>query len=367
MTNLESPVLQPTALKSRIRTWAEALGFQNMGVTGGDLTEAQSRLLNWLTDGCHGEMSYMARYGELRSTPWKLVPGTIRVISVRMDYLPSNAAPAMSVLSDKAAGYISRYALGRDYHKLVRRKLQRLADRITEEIGPFSYRAFADSAPVLEKPLAAQAGLGWLGKHTNLIDRKSGSWFFLGELYTDLPLPVDTPQSDHCGECTRCIEACPTGAIDHPYHLDARRCISYLTIELAGSIPVEFRHLIGNRIFGCDDCQLVCPWNRFAKPVSGPDFQPRHSLDWPDLLELFSWSETEFLHRLEGSPIRRIGHQRWQRNIAVALGNGQPADQVVRRLRLKRRGASRMLVEHIDWSLQQLTGEPVIQNPQRPT
>ena len=353
-------------LKSQIRSWAGELGFQDIGISGGDLTEAQGRLLNWLADGCHGDMNYMARYGDIRSTPWKLVPGTIRVISVRLDYFPGTAAPAMSVLSDSSAGYVSRYALGRDYHKLVRRKLQKLADRITDVIGPFSYRAFADSAPVMEKPLAEQAGLGWIGKHTNLIDRNSGSWFFLGELYTDLSLPVDRPQSDHCGHCTRCIEACPTGAIDRPYHLDARRCISYLTIELAGPIPVELRHSIGNRIFGCDDCQLVCPWNRFSKPGSAPDFQPRQGLDRADLLELFSWSEKEFLRRLEGSPIRRIGYQRWLRNLSIALGNGLPQARVIRALREKRSEVTPMVKEHIDWALRQLAGRPVKREQPRP-
>ena len=270
----------------------------------------------------------MEQHGTRRTRPAELVPGTLRVISVRMDYLPGSAAPADAVLHNPELGMISRYALGRDYHKVVRTRLQKLADQISARVGPFGYRAFTDSAPVLEKALAEKAGLGWIGKHTNLITRNAGSWFFLGELYTDLPLPVDAPASNHCGTCQACIDICPTQAIVAPYQLDARRCISYLTIELRGSIPVELRPLIGNRIYGCDDCQMVCPWNKFAQPTQEPDFAPRHGLDAPKLVELFAWSEEEFLKKTEGSAIRRIGYECWLRNIAVALGNAPRSDVV---------------------------------------
>lgn len=341
-----------TGLAGRIRAWGQALGFQRIGITGTDLGEHEARLLSWLAAGRHGDMAYMARHGRRRARPAELLPGTLRVISARMDYWPGEAAPAEAVLADPRLGYVSRYALGRDYHKLLRRRLQRLAERIAAEIGPFGYRAFVDSAPVLEKALATRAGLGWIGKHTNLIDRDAGSWFFLGELYTDLPLPVDPPQpSGHCGSCRACLEVCPTGAIVAPYELDARRCISYLTIELPGPIPVELRPLIGNRVYGCDDCQLCCPWNRFATASAEGDFAPRHDLDAPALTALLAWSEAEFLRRTEGSPIRRIGHERWLRNVAVALGNAPPDPAARDALAARLAHPSPLVREHVDWAL----------------
>jgi epoxyqueuosine reductase len=274
------------------------------------------------------------------------------VISVRMNYLPEGQAEAERALADTAVGYVSRYALGRDYHKLMRSRLQKLADRITEAVGPFGYRVFTDSAPVLEKALARNAGLGWIGKHSNLIDSKSGSWFFLGEILTDLPLPIDAPASNHCGSCSRCITACPTGAIVAPYRVDARRCISYLTIELHGTIPEEFRAAMGNRIYGCDDCQLVCPWNKFAKLSAEPDFRARHALDSTSLVELFGWSEDEFLRKTEGSAIRRIGHERWLRNLAVALGNAPPSAAAREALEARLHHPSALVREHVHWALQ---------------
>lgn len=296
----------------------------------------------------------MARHGSKRSRPEELQPGTLRIISARMDYLPPSGADAESVLADASLGYISRYALGRDYHKVLRSRLQKLAQRIDEAAGPFNYRAFADSAPVLEKALAQKAGLGWIGKHTNLINQHAGSWFFLGELYTDLPLPVDDALTqNHCGTCRACLDVCPTQAIIGPYQLDARRCISYLTIELRGPIPVEFRPLIGNRIYGCDDCQLCCPWNRFARPAGESDFSPRAGLDAPQLVELFAWSEEEFLRRTEGSAIRRIGYECWLRNIAVALGNAPSAPSIIAALQARADHASGMVREHVRWALAQ--------------
>jgi epoxyqueuosine reductase len=279
-----------------------------------------------------------------------------------MDYLPGDAVPTDTVLHDPGLAFVSRYALGRDYHKILRARLQRLADRIAARIGPFGYRAFTDSAPVLEKALAAQAGLGWIGKHTNLLSRDAGSWFFLGELYTDLPLPVDAPVSNHCGICQACIDACPTGAIVAPYELDARRCISYLTIELHGPIPVELRPLIGNRIYGCDDCQQVCPWNRFARPTAEPDFSPRHGLDATQLVELFAWTEDEFLRNTEGSAIRRIGYERWLRNIAVALGNALPSADTRKALEARLAGNSELVREHVQWALRQLSQQSSMEN-----
>jgi epoxyqueuosine reductase len=298
-------------------------------------------------------MSYMAGHGDKRSRPSELLPHTLRIISARMDYLPPDAAPAGTVLRQAERAYVSRYALGRDYHKVLRRRLQRLAERITLITGPFGYRAFVDSAPVLEKALAEKAGLGWIGKHTNLLNRQAGSWFFLGELYTDLPLPVDAPVTNHCGDCRACIDVCPTQAIVAPYQLDARRCISYLTIELRGSIPVELRPLIGNRIYGCDDCQLVCPWNRFARLSAEPDFLPRNGLDAPLLTELFSWSEDDFLSRTEGSAIRRIGYECWLRNIGVALGNAPSDAAVINALNARRDHPSAIVREHVAWALGQ--------------
>ncbi len=344
-------------LASAIRGWARELGFQQLGITDTRLEQDELHLLNWLQQQRHGEMDYMARHGTLRSRPAELEPGTLRVISVRLDYWPGSATPAQAVLDDPAQAFVSRYALGRDYHKLLRRRLQTLARRIEDVTGPFGYRAFTDSAPVLEKALAQKAGLGWIGKHTNLINEGAGSWFFLGELYTDLPLPVDAPGSNHCGTCHACLDICPTQAIVAPYELDARRCISYLTIELKGSIPEALRPLLGNRIYGCDDCQLVCPWNRFAQPSAEADFSPRQQLDSATLLALFAWDEATFLQRTEGSAIRRIGHECWLRNIAVALGNAPPAPQIIHALQARLEHPSAMVREHIDWALQRQTRE----------
>jgi len=348
------PTLDLSALAQRIRAWGGELGFQHLGITDTDLGQAEARLLQWLADGRHGDMAYMERHGRRRSRPAELVDGTLRVISARMDYWPSPAADAWRVLGDSRRAYVSRYALGRDYHKLMRKRLQRLAERIAADTGPFGYRVFVDSAPVLEKPLAEKAGLGWIGKHTNLLSRQAGSWFFLGELYTDLALPVDAPAGSHCGTCSACMDVCPTGAIVAPYELDARRCISYLTIELRGPIPLEFRTAIGNRIYGCDDCQLVCPWNRFAQAAPDTDFLPRHDLDAANLVDLFAWSEDEFLQRTEGSPIRRIGYQCWLRNIAVALGNAEPDPEVLAALQARVQHPSALVREHVGWALENL-------------
>jgi epoxyqueuosine reductase len=338
-------------LAADIKAWGRELGFQQIGIADTDLGEAETRLLNWLKLGRHGEMHYMESHGTRRSRPQELQPGTLRVISARLDYLPGQAADSEAIMRDPQRGFVSRYALGRDYHKVLRSRLQRLAERIESQVGPFQYRAFSDSAPVLEKALAEKAGLGWIGKHTNLIDKQAGSWFFLGELYTDLPLPVDTPAENHCGTCHACLDVCPTRAIVAPYELDARRCISYLTIELRGPIPVELRPLIGNRIYGCDDCQLVCPWNRFARPSVEPDFAPRHGLDAPELIRLFSWTEEEFLKYTEGSAIRRIGYECWLRNIAVALGNVSTSATIVNALRARETHASELVREHVQWAL----------------
>lgn len=339
-----------TALATQIKQWGLDLGFQQIGITDTDLTAYESRFKEWLAKHFHGEMHYMTAHGSKRHKPDELVPGTLRIISARMDYLPPDTE-IPKVLNNPALGYISRYALGRDYHKLMRKRLQWLAKKISEAVGDFGFRAFTDSAPVLEKPLAEKAGLGWIGKHTNLINQKAGSWFFLGEIYTDLPLPIDTPVKNHCGTCSACIDICPTQAIIGPYQLDARRCISYLTIELSGSIPVELRPLIGNRIYGCDDCQLVCPWNRFAKPTNETDFHPRHGLTAPQLVELFNWSEEEFLKKTEGSAIRRIGYECWLRNIAVALGNAPRDEAIVHALLSKLDHPSELVREHVEWAL----------------
>jgi epoxyqueuosine reductase len=340
------------ALARQIKAWARELGFQRAGIAHPDISADEARLLAWLDAGRHGEMRYMQRHGLKRSRAALLHPGTVRVISVRMDYLPADAAAAEEVLRDPYLAYVSRYALGRDYHKLVRRRLKKLAERIEKTIGSFSYRVFSDSAPVLEKPLARAAGLGWIGKHTNLLDRDAGSWFFLGEIYTDLPLPADTPARDHCGTCRACLDACPTGAIVAPYELDARLCISYLTIELRGPIPEDLRPLVGNRIFGCDDCQLVCPWNRFASHTEEADFSPRNGLDAASLVALFRWSEDEFLRHTEGSAIRRIGYECWLRNIAVALGNAPGEAEVLDALLARRAHPSALVREHVAWALE---------------
>jgi epoxyqueuosine reductase len=337
-----------------IRRWARELGFQQAGIADIDLEAAGEQLRQWVARGFHGEMDYLHRHGSKRWRPAELVPGTLRVISVRMDYLPANDAP-LEQLQDPAAAFISRYALGRDYHKLMRKRLQKLAKKIEQEIGSFGYRVFVDSAPVMEKPLAVKAGLGWQGKHTNLVNRDAGSWFFLGELYTDLPLPTDKPVEDHCGRCSACLDRCPTRAIVEPYLVDARRCISYLTIEHSGPIPPELRPLLGNRIYGCDDCLQACPWNRFAKPTAEADFLPRNGLDTATLLELFRWNEETFLKRTEGSAIRRIGHERWLRNIAVALGNGPAEPRVIKALEQRLESASELLKEHLHWALERLS------------
>ncbi len=341
------------ALTADIKLWAGELGFQQTGITDTDLSPAEQYLSHWLNDGCHGEMEYMARHGNKRSRPAELEPGTRSIISVRLNYLPVDASASNDLLNEPVRAFVSRYALGRDYHKMMRNRLQRLAKRIEQAIGPFAYRAFVDSAPVMEKPIAEKAGLGWIGKHSNLINRRAGSWFFLGELYTNLPLAPDIPSGNHCGTCNACIEVCPTRAITAPYRVDARRCISYLTIELHGAIPEQLRPLMGNRIYGCDDCQLVCPWNRFAVPSRESDFAPRHGLDSASLIELFRWSEEEFLHKLQGSPIRRIGHDRWLRNIAVALGNAPHSVAICRELEKRRRHGSTLVNEHIEWALTQ--------------
>jgi len=339
-------------LAQQLRAWSQELGFQQLGICDTDLGKHEELLNSWLDKRFHGDMDYMQRHGTRRSRPAELHPGTIRVISVRLDYLPETTSEVETLLEQPDKGVISRYALGRDYHKLMRKRLQKLAHRIEQHTGPFGYRVFVDSAPVLEKALAEKAGLGWIGKHSNLINQKAGSWFFLGEIYTDLPLPVDVPEKEHCGDCSQCIDICPTRAIVAPFSVDARRCISYLTIELRGSIPEEFRPMMGNRIYGCDDCQVVCPWNRFAQFTAEDDFAPRHGLDTPELIELFQWTEAEFLQRTEGSAIRRIGHECWLRNIAVALGNA-PANKLINEaLQKRRQHPSEMVCEHIEWALE---------------
>ncbi len=337
-------------LADQIKSWGLELGFQQIGITDTELDSAEQHMDRWLEAGRHGDMEYMASHGHKRSRPQDLVPGTISVISARMDFLPPDTNPE-GVLADPRAGYISRYALGRDYHKLIRNRLQKLAQRIQTEIGEYSYRVFTDSAPVLEKPLAAKAGLGWTGKNSLLVNRAAASWFFLGEIYTNLSLPLDTPEQNHCGTCDRCIVECPTQAIIAPYKVDARRCISYLTIELSGPIPEELRPLMGNRIYGCDDCLLACPWNRFTSPSSEQDFLPRNGLDTPDLIQLFAWNEQEFLKRLEGSAIRRLGHERWLRNIAIALGNADAGDLVTTALQSRLSHKSELVREHVAWAL----------------
>jgi len=341
------------AIKRELVARAAALGFGALGVAGIDIPEDERHLLRWLADGCHGEMHYLERHGLMRSRPAQLAPGTVRVLSARMDYWPGAARDAHAVLADPNLGYVSRYALGRDYHKVLRAGLATLARELQQRIGPFGYRVCVDSAPVLEKALARDAGLGWIGKHTNLIAREAGSWFFLGEILTDLPLPVDERASAHCGTCRACLPACPTGAIVAPYRLDARRCISYLTIEHHGAIPPELRTAIGNRIYGCDDCQLVCPWNKFARAAAHPDFRVRHGLDAGALVQLFRWTAQEFEQRMRGSAIYRIGYLRWSRNIAVALGNAPCSAEAVRALEARRADAAPLVREHVEWALQQ--------------
>jgi epoxyqueuosine reductase len=348
----ESPQpLDLPLLAQQIQGWGAELGFQKVGISDIDLSHAEPRLVEWLNAGFHGGMDYMAKHGAKRARPAELVPGTLRVIAARINYLPPRAADSWDVIASPGSAFVSRYALGRDYHKVLRRRLQRLAARIETAVGAFSYRVFTDSAPVMEVELAGKAGLGWRGKHTLLLTREAGSFFFVGEIYTDLPLPVDSPQNEHCGTCERCIEICPTGAIVAPYRLDARRCISYLTIEHPGPIPEELRALIGNRVYGCDDCQLVCPWNRFACSSPEPDFAVRNGLDDIALVELFGWSEAEFGERLAGSAIRRIGYERWLRNLAVGLGNAPTSKEIVEALRQRADHPSALVREHVGWAL----------------
>jgi epoxyqueuosine reductase len=337
----------------RIRSIGLALGFQQVGITHADVGDDARYLQRWLALGRHGDMHYMQRHADKRAEPAALVPDTLSVISVRMDYWPAKQKDAMAQLSDTRAAYIARYALGRDYHKVMRRRLQRFADSIRQLIGDFGYRVFVDSAPVLEKAIARNAGLGWIGKHTNLINRNAGSWFFLGEIFTDMQLPCDVPATAHCGSCTACIDICPTNAIVAPWELDARRCIAYLTIEHKGSIPTDLREGIGNRVFGCDDCQLVCPWNRYAQASQESDFAPRHNLDRADLMELFEWSESQWDARTRGSALRRAGYDGWLRNIAIGLGNAPYSAAIVTALRRRQPHVSAMVGEHIDWALRQ--------------
>lgn len=346
----EPAAIDLVAATRRVRELAREQGFQRCGISGVDLADDEAHLRDWLAQGLYGTMEWMARHGTARSRPQELVPGTVRVVSVGLDYGQDDEA-AWQTLADGRRAYVARYALGRDYHKLMRNRLQKLAERLQQEFGSFGYRVFVDSAPVLERALARNAGLGWIGKHTCLIDRDGGSWFFLGEIYLDLPLPVDPPASAHCGTCSRCIPACPTGAITAPYRVDARRCISYLTIEHDGAIPEELRPAMGNRIYGCDDCQLVCPWNKFARRTDEPDFRARNNLDQATLAELFAWEEDEFLRRTEGSAIRRSGHERWLRNIAVALGNAPTTPEVMAALESRREHPSALVREHVAWAL----------------
>ncbi|HKB63876.1 MAG TPA: tRNA epoxyqueuosine(34) reductase QueG [Burkholderiales bacterium] len=338
-------------LAATIKSWGRELGFQAVGIADTDLSAAEARLAAWLASGFAGELDYMRKHGSKRTQPASLVPGTLRIISARMDYRP-RAAESWGVLADGSKAFVARYALGRDYHKVLRGRLRQLAERIAGEIGEFSYRVFTDSAPVMEVELARKAGLGWRGKHTLLLAREAGSYFFLGDIYTDLPLPLDPPVGEHCGSCTKCLDVCPTRAIVAPYTLDARRCISYLTIELKGSIPVELRPLIGNRVFGCDDCQLVCPWNRYAQFAPEPDFQVRNGLDSAELVDLFAWDGNEFRERMSGSAILRIGHERWLRNLAVGLGNAPRSGRVLAALRSRAQDRSALVREHVVWALE---------------
>lgn len=360
MQETETQAPDFAALARDIKRWGAELGFQQVGIADCELGTAETGLREWLARGYHGDMDYMGAHGTRRSRPAELVPGTVRVISVRMNYLPQKAKAAREVLDAPSLAFLSRYALGRDYHKVIRRRLQRLADRITDAAGPFRYRAFTDSAPVMEAALAQKAGLGWRGKHTLLLNRTAGSYFFLGEIYTDLPLPADVPVDEHCGTCRKCIDVCPTAAIVAPYQLDARRCISYLTIEHKGSIPEALRPLIGNRVYGCDDCQIVCPWNRYAQASAEPDFAVRNGLDDSELAALFTWTEAEFHERLAGSAIHRIGFERWLRNLAIGMGNalGQATDAdeidgLVRALEARRDDPSALVREHVAWALSQ--------------
>lgn len=346
------PDIDFSKLAENIKTWGRELGFQQIGISDIDLSEADGHLQTWLQNNFHGDMEYMQRHGSMRSHPEELVPGTYRIISARMDYLPAEPQ-SIEVLNNSSLAYISRYALGRDYHKVIRRRLQKLADLIQENTGEFGYRALVDSAPVLERAIAEKAGLGWIGKNTMLINKKAGSWFFLGELFTDLPLPIDSKEDEHCGTCSTCLDICPTDAFVGPNKLDARKCISYLTIELRTSIPEELRPLMGNRVFGCDDCQLCCPWNKFSSPTKEKDFSPRHELDRNELITLFNWTEEEFLEKTAGSPIRRIGYECWQRNLAVGLGNADSSPEIKAALQNKINHPSALIKEHVEWALAQ--------------
>lgn len=350
---MSSSISDHTQLALDIKQWGKELGFAEVGITDIDLSKHEAQLQRWLDLGYHGDMEYMAAHGMKRARPAELVPGTMRVISVKMNYLPPDASFAKTLKNtDKA--YISRYALGRDYHKLMRNRLKKLGQKIELQIGQLGYRPFVDSAPVLERQLAEKAGLGWRGKHSLLINKEAGSWFFLGELFVDIPLPIDKPNEfEGCGKCVACITLCPTGAIVEPYVVDARKCISYLTIELQGPIPEQYRSLLGNRVYGCDDCQLVCPWNRYGQITDEADFHPRTQLKDKDLLDLFSWDEATFLKNTEGSPIRRIGHQRWLRNIAVGLGNAQFSQSIVDALSASYDQSTELVKEHIEWALKQ--------------
>lgn len=347
------PASSMQSLVGDIRAWAHDLGFDQIGITDTCLADHEAHLLNWLQAGMHGEMEYMQKHGSKRTQPTQLLPGTLRIISVRMNYLPPRARDPHEVLDNADIAYVSRYALGRDYHKVMRKRLQKLAQRIEGKVGEFGYRAFVDSAPVLEKALAEKAGLGWIGKHTNLLSEQAGSWFFLGELFTNLPLPINERKHNHCGSCQACIDICPTQAIIAPYKLDARKCISYLTIESKSAIPIEFRKAMGNRIYGCDDCQLVCPWNKFSKTAPLADFDERHGLDAPNLVELFLWTEKDFLHFTEGSAIRRISYEQWLRNVAVALGNASTNSEVIDALQQRVNDTSALVREHVEWALAQ--------------
>lgn len=351
----KNPPQDFVALTVAIKAWSKELGFQDIRIAdaAADMSQAEAGLLEWLNQGRHGEMDYMAKHGSRRTRPAELVPGTLRVISVRMNNTPPAAKNSWEVMRDGARAFISRYALGRDYHKVLRARLQKLADKIAAEVGPFNYRVFTDSAPVMEVEWAQKSGLGWRGKHTLLLSREAGSMFFLGEVYTDLPLPVDRAAGNYCGSCSKCIVICPTQAIIAPYRLDARRCISYLTIEHKGSIPETLRLLIGNRVYGCDDCQLICPWNKFAATTAEDDFVVRNGLDDVSLVELFGWSKERFDTALAGSPIRRIGHEQWLRNLAVGLGNAPSSAAVISALQARRDDASALVREHVQWALQQ--------------
>ena len=369
--------LDQAALLANLREWAAAAGFSQIGVADVDLSHAEAGLLAWLNNGFHGSMAYMAAHGLKRARPAELVPGTVRVITARLDYLPRATTDDWQAiewrrLNDPAQAALSMYARGRDYHKVLRARLQTLAERLAATVGPFGHRVFTDSAPVLEVELASKSGIGWRGKHTLALSRDAGSMYFLGEIYVDLALPLTEPSAAHCGSCRACIDVCPTQAIVAPYRLDARRCISYLTIEHAGPIPPELRPLIGNRIYGCDDCQLVCPWNKYAKASRLPDFDVRASVGSATLLALWAWSEADFLRCTEGSPIRRIGFERWQRNLAVALGNAlrvadaSSAETITKQLTLRFAGAGELVREHIEWALAQADVRGVTASPPAP-